>query len=144
MKDVRNRQECAKMNRSKSYVIIGDPIPLARPRMSNTHVWDSQKHLKFSWGVQLNLQQGNFPLFEGPLHLDVTFYFDIGKVTQKKRESFKTRHHHYVPDLSNLIKYVEDCAIGIIYKDDCLIAQITSKKLYSDTARTEFTVIELE
>lgn len=129
---------------SRVYVIQGDPTPLARPRMGNGNVWDSQKALKFNFGVQINLQHKDEPFFEGPLLLDVSFYFDISKVAAKKRPILNETYHRFVPDLSNLIKLVEDAVIGVLYKDDCVISVITAKKLYSSIPRTEFTITELE
>lgn len=130
--------------KTKSYIIMGDPIPLARPRMGNGKVFDSQKLAKFGFGIQVTNQHGSLPVFLGPVHMDITFYFDIHKVTSKKREKLSENYHRFVPDLSNLIKFVEDSAIGIIYRDDCLISSITAKKMYADIARTEFTITELE
>lgn len=54
-----------------------------------------------------------------------------------------TAYHQYKPDLSNLLKWIEDCATGIIYRDDCIIASICAKKLYAESPRTEFTVEQL-
>jgi len=132
------------MKSSKTYIIHGDPTPLARPRMGNSRVWDSQKHLKFGFGIQVSAQHGSLPLFVGPLHLDVIFYFDIKKVALSKRESLHEGYHIRVPDTDNCIKYLLDCCNTILYADDCIISQITAKKLYSDIPRTEFTIYELE
>lgn len=130
--------------KSKSYIILGDPIPLARPRMGNGRIWDSQKHTKFAFGVQLVNQHGSLPMFDGPLHLDITFYFSYPKMSKKKREELLHNYHVYVPDLSNLIKLIEDVGTEAgLYKDDRLISKITSKKEYADTARVEFTITEL-
>jgi Holliday junction resolvase RusA-like endonuclease len=48
------------------------------------------------------------------------------------------------PDLSNLIKFIEDIAIGILYGDDSIIAEIYARKCYDATPRTEFELIQLE
>lgn len=91
----------------------------------------------------LQLRQQSFGHhFEGPLHLEVTFYFAIPKSRDKKL--IQGTYHYYRPDLSNLIKFLEDIATGILFDDDCIISSITSKKCYDDCPRTEFIITELE
>jgi Holliday junction resolvase RusA-like endonuclease len=119
------------------YVIEGDPIPLARSRHVNYHVYDSQKKQKLISGLSLRDQHGERDLYEGPIHMDVTFFM---------RQAVKTPQsglHFYKPDLSNLLKFVEDVCTKVIYYDDCLIASISAKKVYSTNPRTEFTIREL-
>lgn len=123
---------------SITYIIKGDPVPQARPRATmSCKMWDSQKSLKLLRGLQIRNQHNDAPLLNGPLHLDINFFF----TPPKKKDLGK--HHVYKPDLSNLIKFAEDIATGIIYKDDCIIASISSKKLYDSEARTEITLTQL-
>ena len=51
--------------------------------------------------------------------------------------------HYSRPDLSNLIKFIEDVATGILYKDDCIIAELVSYKHYDTNPRTEFMITPL-
>lgn len=126
---------------SKVYILPGDPTPLARPRFGNKTVWDAQKGQKLVNGIGLREQHENVPLFEGALHLDITFYFPVPKVNRKHHKV--GAFHIFKPDLSNLIKYVEDVAVDILYKDDAIIAKITAQKLYAEHPRTEFTITNL-
>jgi Holliday junction resolvase RusA-like endonuclease len=127
------------------YCILGKPIPLERPRFSQGHVWDSQKQLKHSWGVQLQQQHKDRPIFSGvALHLDINFYMCFPRVTVKKQLEMENQIHITRPDLSNLLKFAEDAATGIILDDDCIIASITSTKRYASQPRTEFTFIEIK
>ena len=129
---------------SKKYVIMGDPVPLARARLTVRRVWDSQKQQKLIDGITLKEQHDDDFLFSGPLHLDINFFFKIpDSYSQKKRDSTIGNYHYFKPDLSNLIKYYEDIATGIIYHDDCIISKITTTKTYDINARTEFTIMEL-
>jgi Holliday junction resolvase RusA-like endonuclease len=135
------------VHNSITYCIMGKPIPLDRPRFSNGHVWDSQKQLKHSWGVQLQQQHSDRPLFKAiPLHLDVTFYMSFPRMTIKKQLLMANTLHINRPDLSNLIKWVEDAAAEILFerKDDCIIASINATKRYAENPRTEFTFIEIK
>lgn len=91
--------------------------------------------------IGLQSQHDNLPLYEGPLHLEVTFYmpFPAGH-SKKKLMLLQGICHSTRPDLSNLVKFCEDVANGVIYKDDAIIASITAKKVYDNNPRTEFSV----
>jgi Holliday junction resolvase RusA-like endonuclease len=124
------------------YVIPGDPIPLARPRFGKKKVYDSQRAEKLVWEIMLKNQHGALPELTGPLLLDITFYMPVAQKKMKNKEQLYGRPHQFRPDLSNMIKYVEDIANEIIYHDDCQISSITAKKVYGEP-RTEFTVTKL-
>lgn len=124
-----------------NYVIVGDPIPLARHRHGNGHTWDSQKQLKYQYGLQIQAQHQKKTFFKGPLHVDFRFFFSVPKTSKLARAD---GYHIYKPDLSNLIKFIEDVATGILYKDDCYIATFSATKKYGHSPRTEFTVSELK
>lgn len=126
----------------KLFTIPGSPIALMRPRFSKGHVFDAQKDVKFAWSVQLR-QQYRGEMFSGPIRLEITFYLPMAKTKVRQHDLMRGTYHVYKPDLSNLIKFVEDCAMGIIFEDDCIISEIVSKKIYDDQPRTEFTIIEL-
>lgn len=123
-----------------SYQVLGVPVPLARPRFSRNGIYDSQVSLKKEFVSRIQEDLPSIPL-EGPLSLEVTFYFAIpafyGKV---KRAEFQSAPCPKKPDLSNLIKFVEDSLNGILYKDDSQITSITASKLYADVPRTVITL----
>jgi Holliday junction resolvase RusA-like endonuclease len=122
----------------KVYILAGEPVPLARGRLNSAQrrIYDSQKSLKFLLSVSLRSQHEDRPFFDGPLHLDVTFY-----MAQPKRSC--KQYHHTRPDIDNLIKMLCDISSSILYHDDCLIAKITATKRYDPTPRTEFTLENL-
>lgn len=125
------------------YIVAGDPTPLARCRFGNRRVWDSQKAEKLHFSLHLRFLHGNRPLYSGPLHLEVNFYFPIPN-SRKKVISLQGSYHHFRPDISNLIKFAEDCANGILFHDDALIASIASTKRYVlDNPRTEIIITSL-
>lgn len=127
----------------KIYVIKGNPVALARARFGNNKkVYDPQKNLKLISSIDLSCQHGDLPLFTKALHLDVTFFMPI-PTCAKKRGQRLGELHIFTPDLSNLIKYIEDISTGVLYTDDRLIASISSKKVYDNNPRTEFTIREL-
>lgn len=125
------------------YVVLGSPVPLARARHGNKKTWDSQKAIKYGWGLQLRSQHAGRPLYSTPLHLDICFYFEMPQSLKSKWDTIRGKPHHFKPDLSNLIKFVEDVATSIIYTDDSLIASTCARKVYDDTPRTELTISEI-
>jgi Holliday junction resolvase RusA-like endonuclease len=123
--------------RSQTFILLGDPKPLARARFSRYAVYDSQKHEKLIDSLQLSHQMDNQPLFSGPLILSVTFFMPTGK--QKKRSGTP---HFFKSDLDNLLKYVCDISNHIIFHDDAAIYKIIANKIYDTNPRTVFTITE--
>jgi len=122
-----------------TYVVEGKPIPLARPRFGRGRCWDEQKLTKVVFGIHLVKQHDSHPFFEGPLQLLVKFFMPIPKRARNK----DGKPHYIKPDLSNLIKFVEDVGSGILYEDDSVITSIKAEKIYSKKPRTEITVIQI-
>lgn len=125
------------------YVIPGDPVPLARARIGYgaKRMYDSQKECKLHAGIIIQSQMPNDEFYEGPLDLDVTFFMRIPRRIHTKRDIERNfTYHHGRPDLSNLLKFIEDVAQSILFKDDAQIARITSRKIYHQDPRTEFTL----
>lgn len=118
------------------YIIPGDPIPLQRARHGQGRTYDSQKAAKLLWGCQLNIQVKNKHLLHCPLILYISFFMKIPKSKQKLISAGEP--HFFRPDLSNLIKFVEDVCTGILYKDDSLIVECHATKCYDINPRTEF------
>ncbi len=123
---------------SYHYNILGKPIPLARPRLTRHGVYDSQKIQKENVAVELKLQHDGQPKWHGPVHLHITFFM-LNLGSQKKQKSRELLHHYSRPDLSNLIKFVEDAAQGVLFEDDCIISTITANKLYARAGAEPFT-----
>lgn len=122
------------------YIIPGQPIALARPRLGRHTVYDSQKHEKLTWGIYLSRIHGDQELLKGPLLLEVTFYFQPAPSTGKnKRMAMHGTQHTIRPDLDNCIKWVMDVSMGIIYEDDSIVCAIQANKIWDySNPRTEF------
>ena len=125
------------------YIIPGNPIPLARPRFSLRSTYDSQRLLKGNMRILVEHLHGTLPMYEGPLLLKIVFYLPIPKKSSKDNK-LCNRFHVYKPDLSNLIKFIEDVGSGLLYHDDCLIARIEASKQYDFDPRTEFEIIQID
>ena len=123
------------------YEILGNPIPLKRHRHSGKKCYDPQKKEKemMQWNIK-NLLNGLFPAHTA-IKLVVEYHMPIPKSYSKRKaeECFKGPHTKK-PDLSNLIKFTEDAFNGMVWEDDCLIAEIEARKFYSDTPKTIFKI----
>ena len=133
------------MDEAIRYVLLGDPIPLARARHGNRKTYDIQREVKLVQGIELARQHDGRPFYEGPVIMHITFFLPIPTANSlKRKEAMRNSPHIYKPDLSNLIKFIEDIGTGILYKDDCIIYEIISKKMYDTQPRTEFTILEFQ
>ena len=134
---------------SKNYIIKGTPIPLARPRFNghNRSAYDGQKTLKMLTCIGLQSQHYGEEIFDGILHINMRFHFDLPKSKSKKEELIRQQYHIYKPDLSNLQKWVEDLAVDCeIIKEDSLISSVFATKIYSPTNEpySEFTITQIK
>ena len=128
--------------REMMYILNGDPIPLARARYGNRRVWDSQAEIKLIASLSLANQHGENPLFKGPLSMDIIFFIQLPHNTHKYKQKLGD-YHRFRPDLDNMIKFICDISNSIIYKDDCIISQISAKKVYDTEPHTQFIIREL-
>jgi Holliday junction resolvase RusA-like endonuclease len=127
------------------YIIEGTPVPLQRVRFMERHCWDAQKQLKTKLRIILEAQHDGRPLYTGALRMEFWFYFPFKQsLSEAKKAHQSGRSHIFKPDLSNLIKLYEDISTGILYHDDCIIAEIIARKCYDAASRTEFEIIQLE
>lgn len=108
-----------------------------------THAYDEQKDIKADARLQLLIQKDKIKTIYGPITLDITFFMQIPEsYSEKRKNALVGTLHSKRPDLSNLIKYVEDVAQGILFFDDSCITNIIATKIYDRTARTEFMIIK--
>ncbi len=124
------------------YIIPGIPIPWMRaiPLYKNRTMYNSQKNQMLITQSILKQQHGTRDMFDGPLQTDFTFYMPI---PPSKKKVNVADWHDVKPDADNLCAYYLDCAQGIIFINDSRISKLTARKLYSNSPRTEITVMEL-
>lgn len=136
-----------------TFIIPGNPVPLARARINpktffnnkGCKMWDPQKELKLVAAIHLQNQYDKLELLKGPVRVEAIFFMPIPKSkSKKKQKEMAGTPHISKPDLSNLLKFIEDAATGILYHDDSLIASISVDKKYDNEPRTEFTVMMIE
>jgi Holliday junction resolvase RusA-like endonuclease len=131
--------------KEKIYIINGNPIPLARPRMGQGHVYDSQKKEKLIYGLDLRNQHGHEDIHEGPIHVAITFFMKMpSNLSQSNKRELIGRYHFIRPDIDNLVKMILDCGNGVLWKDDAIIASLSAHKVYSAKPHTKIVVIQLD
>ena len=133
-----------------SITIPGKPVPKARPFVrKDGRVFTPKETAVFEQAVRLHAMatMKGHKILTGPIRLSVTAFFSIPKswtLSQKAKAMSGALRHTKRPDLSNIIKSVEDALNGIVYADDAQIDRYgESRKAFSSIPRTE-TVVEAE
>ena len=135
------------------FEIPGSPIGQGRPKFStiNGHAraYDPEKSRNYKAYVKLlatqAMKDSGFTMIKGPCALSINAYFEVPKSKSKKFREAALNGLEYPtkkPDLSNIIKGIEDALNGLAYKDDALIVRLGVTKLYSEVPRVEVTLIE--
>ena len=134
--------------------IPGNPIAKARPRFARVgkfvktyNIQDTEEG-KFRW--ELLRQVLPHRTGEGPIaragtgvRLTCRFFMPIPASASKKQRILMEGcavDHTKKPDLDNLIKFVKDCANGILWNDDSQVFYITASKAYHPSPATEITI----
>ncbi len=129
-------------------VIPGEPIPKARARIfkkgKKSIAYDPQSDLKeyvrnkIKYELKMATLRNECLLNKDFIEMDMEFYMPIPKSTSKslKEKMKQESYHNRKPDASNLYKFYEDCANGVLYHDDSQIVKGSFKKIYSENPRT--------
>lgn len=136
------------MSNILSFDIPGQPIGQGRPKFTtiNGHAkaYDPEKSRNYKAYVRMlatqAMKDSGFTMIEGPCVLSIIAYFEIPKSKSKKfREAALLKYEYPTkkPDLSNIIKGIEDALNGLVYKDDACIVNLSCEKFYSDNPRVE-------
>jgi Holliday junction resolvase RusA-like endonuclease len=127
------------------YHVPGTPTPLQRPRYGNgPRPFDAQKQQKLEFKHYIEALHGNLPFYTTPVALYAFFFFMVPKTSATRAEEMNGTPHTLRPDASNLLKYVEDCCEGILYRDDSIVYLAFALKFWSDMPRTEFTITPID
>lgn len=81
------------------------------------------------------------PMLDGEVHLSVTFVFPRPKKHAKMKES--PMWHSSPPDVSKLIRAVEDSMSGIVFVDDRKIVSVYGEKQYAREGKEPGAYIEV-
>ena len=123
------------------YRIPGPPIAWQRPRLCGKRFFDAQAKQKKDIQYLIKLIAESCLLDAPALKVSIEYHMPIPKSWNlTKRLTSIGKPHVSRPDLSNLIKFVEDALNGIVWRDDALIYELHCRKIYSECPHTQFVV----
>jgi Holliday junction resolvase RusA-like endonuclease len=136
-------------------VLLGAPVPWARAQGGrSTRLFTPTKQRNNAATLRLAARDAmRAPLGDGlaylrgpftvPVRLDVLAEFEIPKTWSKRNRAAaltgKIRPGKR-PDLSNVIKQIEDAINGVVFTDDALIVEIRARKVYGIQPKVVITV----
>ena len=115
-----------------SFRVLGMPIAQGNHRIQPgkfPRIYDAAKGLP-EWRKTVAMYAraarttGPGVLLEGPLLAEMTFRMPVPKSAPKRRRLFADRR----PDLSKLVRAVEDALTGVLYGDDAQIVELRARK----------------
>ena len=134
--------------------VLGLPTAQGRPRARNAgkfvQIYDDPKSRKAKDSLAAVVQDhAPMELIDCPLQVDLYFYmprpaghYGTGKNAGKLKSTSPTNHTKR-PDIDNLRKLVMDALTGIFWRDDSLVCEGHTRKIYSDKPRTEIAIKKL-
>jgi Holliday junction resolvase RusA-like endonuclease len=105
----------------------------------------AKRYLSYKQQIAWLIKQHIHRPSDNPILVDVTFYMPIpSSWSGKKKERYNGQIHKSKPDIDNLIKGLFDSLNKIAWKDDNLVYEVHSKKVYSFNPGIAFEIWELE
>jgi Holliday junction resolvase RusA-like endonuclease len=124
-------------NEPVTIVLLGAPVPWARHQGGrSTKPFTPAKQRNNAATLRLYAQNamfGKHSIFYMPVKLDVLAEFEIPKTWSKRKTAAAIRGEVRPgkrPDLSNVIKQIEDSLNGVVFTDDALVVEIAAGKIY--------------
>lgn len=133
------------------FTIPGEPTAKGRARsfVRNGHVahFTPEKTARYEKLVKdaARKAMAGRPPIEQPVYLSVRAFLGIGASWSKKRQAAALaglERPTKKPDLSNVIKAIEDGMNGIAFVDDSQIVRLSCSKHWSDQPRVEISIAE--
>lgn len=132
-----------------SFFIPGEPVAKGRARSTKSGFhYTPEKTIRYESTVALfgNQAMAGKDIIINPVNMELFIFMPIpGSWSKKKQErAHKGEIRPAIkPDISNLLKSVEDGLNGIIYKDDSQIIECSIKKFYSKTPGVSVKITEI-
>lgn len=119
------------------YTIPGPPKAKQRVRVTKRGAYDAQYQEKSIDHMRFNYQRCGDDLWRVPITVHFTFVMQIpSSFSKKRRRELRGAPVVKRPDLSNMIKYIEDVGNQSIWYDDTLIVHVSGEKVYGDVPHT--------
>lgn len=128
------------------FTIEGEPVGKGRPRFYRGRVYTPEKTRDYEYKMQRIYKEEVNHYFEGYVKITVNAYFGIAKSDSKKKKEQKLKGElrpSKKPDIDNIIKCL-DGLNGLAFKDDSYIVEIVASKHFSEEARVEIIIEDLE
>lgn len=133
---------------SAKFVVYGEPVAKARPRVVNGHAYTPSKTKDHEVRIALVYKSAfHGGMFEAgvPLRLEADFYRSIPKSARKKdREAMIAGaiRPTVKADVDNYAKTVMDALLKVAYDDDNQVVELMCRKFYSEQPRTEIRIFK--
>jgi len=129
--------------------VPGEPVGKARPRVTRSGItYTPTKSVNYETLIRelFIIKYPDFRPIEGSVRLNLSAYMRIPKTSKKKTEAMERGEIRPTkkPDLSNILKSVEDALNDLAYLDDSQIVSATVEKRYSSRPRIELTIEEVK
>jgi Holliday junction resolvase RusA-like endonuclease len=123
-----------------SLSIPGAPISKKRPRFARrgkfVTTYNPQESEEGKFVCLMQTQMKHDPIPAGtPIYLTLNFHMPI-PASMSKKVRLSNPKHTKKPDLDNLIKFVKDCANGILWHDVSQVVFIIADKFFSEEPKT--------
>ena len=134
-----------------TFTIAGQAKPLKRHRVAKGgRMYDPSYKDKKDIMLQISQYKPDQP-FTGDIRLSIRFtmripksWYRTGKYSHLLKDRYKRiRKHSRKPDLSNLLKLIEDILQPSFYVDDSQICQIYAEKMYGENPNTAVIIQEI-
>ena len=128
------------------FTIEGEPVGKGRPRYGKYKTYTPAKTKSVENNIAYFYKVNIGHYFEGYVRLKLDLYYSIAKSDSKKKKMMKLNNElrpNKKPDIDNVIKLVADALNEVAYKDDTQIIELECRKFYSDIARMEITLEDL-
>ena len=132
------------------FTVPGDPVPQSRPRVTRSgHVYYADRIVRYRREVVLAARAARLPLREGPVWLGIEAVFQRPKGHYKKTNvrADAAAFPFSRGDCSNLAKGIEDALLGVAYKDDSQVVELTVRKRWAkpgEDAAAIVTICDIE
>jgi Holliday junction resolvase RusA-like endonuclease len=126
--------------------IQGPPVGKQRARVTRTgHAYTPAKTVNYEALVKQTFaaKYPDFVPMAGPARMTLSIWLMESKETQRKLRRGINVYPTIKPDISNVLKSIEDALNGLAYVDDKQLVWVEVVKAYSNKPRVEVIVKEL-
>lgn len=118
------------------FTVYGVPRPQGSKRhVGNGRMVESSPRVA-EWrtlvALEASIEQGDRPVIEGPVTVDIVFGFGLPKRPGKRRSQDP---HAQRPDLDKLARAVLDALTGVMYTDDSQVVELSARKMWVETGQ---------